>query len=71
MTFCQRCGAVIDPEARRKSAPELPMIIECPHCGAKNMRTEAFCGKCDMSLDVAKTRLIEEASQGREPKSPP
>lgn len=33
-------------------------IVVCPHCGAKNMRTDNFCRGCERSLDEVKKTLV-------------
>lgn len=65
MTFCQKCGGSIDPSARKPKSAELPMIIQCSKCGAKNMRTEAFCGSCDENLEETKKKALEDAVHRR------
>ena len=41
-----------------KISEEEGKIIVCPQCGAKNMRTEMRCVKCDSELPTARERLM-------------
>jgi len=41
-----------------KISEEEGKIIVCPQCGAKNMRTELRCVKCDSELPTARERLM-------------
>jgi hypothetical protein len=41
-----------------KISEEEGKIIVCPQCGAKNMRTEMICVKCDSELPTARERLM-------------
>jgi hypothetical protein len=44
---------------------DLPAHIECPKCGAKNMRTESFCSNCDASLVETKEKILTEIAKSR------
>ena len=47
------------------SDADLPSHIECPKCGAKNMRTESFCSRCDANLVETKERMLTEIAKSR------
>lgn len=47
------------------SDADLPSIIECPKCGAKNMRTESFCSNCDTSLVELKEKMLADIAKAR------
>ena len=47
------------------SDADVPAHIECPKCGAKNMRTESYCSKCDASLIETKECLLAERAKSR------
>lgn len=60
--YCNVCGKMVrGGDSAVVSYADLPYgtVIVCPKCGAKNSRTDLWCGKCDADLDsVKKTRAM-------------
>jgi Zn finger protein HypA/HybF involved in hydrogenase expression len=56
--FCRDCY----DKGRRSPSPEgaVDVIVLCPKCGTKNLRTDNQCRKCDTDLSEAKKRLVED-----------
>jgi uncharacterized OB-fold protein len=54
--FCMICGNNVGDEHQVVSYADLPFgtIVVCPKCGAKNSRTDRWCGACDADLEVVK-----------------
>jgi len=50
-----------------KTSEEEGKIFVCPQCGAKNMRTEVRCVKCDSVLPTAGGRLMSAGILGYSP----
>jgi len=65
--YCLVCGGRAgDEQSNVVNYAELPFgtILECPKCGAKNSRTDRWCGSCDADLDVAKKLRASPAQRG-------
>ncbi len=65
--FCQVCREKVgDAQGVKASYSDLPFgaIIVCPKCGAKNSRTDRWCGSCDADLEGAKKRAAAHAPSG-------
>ncbi len=45
---------------------DLPTSFECPACGTKNFRTDAFCRKCEKPLEETKAQLAKKALASHE-----
>ena len=67
--YCMACGRKVDDEQRGAvNYADLPFgtVIVCPKCGAKNSRTDRWCGSCDAELDGAKKQRASPAPKGPE-----
>jgi ribosomal protein L40E len=65
--YCLACGRKVgDEQSSVVSYATLPFgtTIACPKCGAKNSRTDRWCGSCDADLDYAKRQRTSTAPGG-------
>jgi ribosomal protein L40E len=61
------CGARVgDEQFDVVDYAEVPFgtVITCPKCGAKNSRTDRWCGSCDADLDDVKRRDAAPSPKG-------
>jgi uncharacterized membrane protein YvbJ len=60
--YCMVCGRIVgDDQGSVVSYADLPFgtLLVCPECGAKNSRTDRWCGSCDADLEgVKKSRAM-------------
>ena len=65
--YCLACGGRIgDEQVDVASYANLPFgtVLACPKCGARNSRTDRWCGSCDADLDEAKKQLASPGPRG-------
>ena len=65
--YCMVCGRTVgDAQSGVANYSSLPFgaIIRCPKCGAKNSRTDRWCGMCDADLEFAKKQSASPERSG-------
>jgi len=67
--YCMICGhRVGNGQSDVVSYADLPFgtSVTCPECGARNSRTDRWCGRCDADLEAAKKTRAMPVPKGPE-----